>query len=217
MSGTRSSLGLDRIQATRTTDNGIGIMQITQKTLQRTGETGKHYLDIVFAESAAGRMLFIVGWDTMTAQSPAAGGLLVYDAVKEGVLSSIITPYREAAFELTSGTPTVHLTPNGQVVIVEEYQWQAAPAASGMAPVQERFKTGKFALYNATSGALISTILVDPAPGDSGRIIGFSSDSTLMYYASTENMYVVDLLQKQSRTVNLPRGFMPTAVVTATR
>jgi hypothetical protein len=47
MSGTGSSLGLDRIQATRTTDNGIGIMQITQKTLQRTGETGKHYLDIV--------------------------------------------------------------------------------------------------------------------------------------------------------------------------
>lgn len=181
--------------------------------LQRNGATGNKYLDIVFADSAGGRMLFIVAWDTLSDQSPAGGGLVVYDAANDKVISSFTTPYRETAFELTSGTPTVQLTPDGQVAIVEEYQWQQPEGASN----QQRFKTGKVALYDATSGNLVSTIQLDPAPGNSGRVVGFSADSTLMYYASTQNLYVVDLSRKQSLTIKLPVRFSPSAVVTATR
>ena len=185
------------------------------QSLQRTGATGTSYLDVVFADSAAGKMLFIVAWDAMSNQSAAGGGLVVYDAAKE-VVSSVVTPYREAAYELIPGTPTVHLTPNGQIAVVEEYQWRGSAASAGVSS-QQRFKTGTIALYDATSGSQLRTIQLSPAPGESGRFVGFSSDSTLMYYTSGLNMYVVDLMQGESLAFILPQGFSPTKVVTADR
>ena len=184
------------------------------QNLQRTGATGNKYLDIAFADSAAGRMLFIVAWDTLVNQSQVGGGVVVYDAANSEVLSSFSTPYREAAFELTPGTPTVHLTPNGQRVVVEDYQWQSD---FGATVSERRAKTGTVAVYDATSGNLLTTMRLDPPPGESGQVIGFSADSTLMYYASAQNIYVVDLSQGQSRTIKLPQGFFPTEVVTADR
>jgi len=156
-----------------------------------------------------------VGSEKEYEQSPSRGGLVVYDAVKEKVVSSINTPYAEAHFELTADTPTVHLTPNGQIIVVEEYQWRS-DARSGAAS-QQRFRTGEIALYDATSGRPLSTIQLDPAPGYSGSFVGFSPDSTLMYYASSQNIYVVDLSQGHNLTIKLPRGFEPTKVVTAAR
>lgn len=178
------------------------------KSLERTGVTGKQLLEIVFADSAAGRMVFIVGSDEDYEQSPSRGGLVVYDAVKEKVVSSINTPYAERGFDLDAGTrtPTVHLTPNGQIIVVEEYQRHSSDRGGGQT-VQERFKTGEIALYNATSGRPLGTIQLDPAPGDSGSFVGFSPDSTLMYYASSQNMYVVDLSQGHTLTLKMPRDF----------
>ena len=137
----------DRVIATNgsvSSINGYGLitgqMKEQFKSLQRSGATGNNYLDIVFADSASGKMVFIVAWDTMSNQSGVGGGLVVYDAAKGEVLSSVVTPYRMAASELIPGTPTVHLSPDGQAVVVEEYHWQKADAGNGTS-IQQRFKT----------------------------------------------------------------------------
>ena len=184
------------------------------QSLQRTGAKNNKYIDILFADSAAGRMLFLASWDINGNPSPAGGGLLVYDAINEKTISATLTPFRMAANELLPGTPTIHLSPNGQVVVVEEYRWESLDAGGGRS-VQQRFKTGKLVLYDAASGSWLRTIDLSPAPGLSGRFVTFSPDSSLMYYASGQNLYVADLSGGQTITIQLPQGFSPVRIITA--
>jgi hypothetical protein len=185
------------------------------QSLQRTGIGGDRYLDVTFADSAAGKMLFLVGWDFKGNRS-AAGAFFVYDALEERVISSAVTPYREAAYELVSGTPTIHLSPDGRTVVVEEYRWGATDRSSEQS-VETRFKTGRIAVYNAATGGLLHTLDLSPVPGTSGRVLGFSLDGNIMYYASRDHMYVVDLAGDQTKSFPLPPQFSPMKVVTLDR
>ncbi len=186
------------------------------QSLMRVSTTGKRYLDVVFADSARGRMAFITGWDTASNRSNAGGGILVYDAINQKILTAITTPYREAAFELTPDTPTVHLAPNGEFVVVEEYQWKQLRNTDGALGVQ-RYKTGKIAIYDANSGTFVRALQLQPPPGSYGKILGFTSDSDFVCYTSKETLYLGDLSTGQVSAVKLPSGFFPTAFVAEDR
>jgi len=190
----------------------------TFQSLQRTGVNGKKYLDIVFADAADDLMLFVIGWDTESRQSPSGGGLLLYDTNREKIVSSIVTPFRAAPFDATLGTPTVHLTPDAKLAIVEQYEWRVSgPPTFPLAPMQERFKTGAVAVYDMHAGIYLRTIRLDPEPGYSGRVVGFSTHQRLMFYASAENLYVVNLDRGDSRALPLPEGFLPIAVLSGVK
>ena len=166
--------------------------------LERLGVRGKKYLDVTFAESAANRMLFLVGWDMRTNPLHTGSGLLVYDLESESTLSPIITPYRAAAGGFGIGTPTVHLTPDGSLAVLEVYEWRApepegTPTVLAGPPEESRFKTGEIAIYEMASGRLIRTVQLNPPPGFSGRVLGFSPDGESVYYGSSDRIHAVDL------------------------
>ncbi len=181
-------------------------------SLERTNPRGAKYLDTVYADGAAGRMVFIIAWDLRSDPSPSGGGFLVYDGARRQVLCSITTPYREAAFDQTPGTPTVHLTPDGQTVVVEEYNWERASDGSALV----RAKTGKLAFYAAASGSLKGTVQLDPVPGPTGRTVAFSPDSRFLYYSSAGHLHVINLSSFQSSSILL-NGFSPALIVFAQR
>lgn len=182
------------------------------KSLQRIGAEGKKYLDITFADSAGGRVLFVVGWDMRDNPVVGGSGLLVYDVVDRQVLSPILTPYRAAPLVPTNlGTPTAHLTPDGKLVVVEHYEWSLLQEGGQQDNKHERFKTGEIALYDVRAKTLLKTIFLHPQPGFFSRVIGFSPDSRLMYYSSLENIYAVDLAGDRSVQI-LPISFSPSAI-----
>jgi len=165
--------------------------------LERVGVKGKRYLDAPFVDSAANRMLFLVGWDMRTDPLRTGSGLLVYDLEYERTLSPIVTPYRAAAGDFSLGTPTVHLTPDGNLVVLEVYEWreperEGTPTLPGLAE-ERRFKTGEIAIYDVATARLLRTVQLDPPPGFSSRVLGFSPDSTSMFYGSQDHIYAVDL------------------------
>jgi hypothetical protein len=180
------------------------------RDLLRPGGTGHAFLDIVFADSAAGRMAFIVGWDRVDDPSPAGGGIVVYDAVDGKVVSSFHSPYREAAYELTPDTPTVHLTRDGRTVIVEEYQWVKPDGGSH----PKRARTGRIGLYSADDGRLLRTVQTSAAADGSGRVLGFSPDRALVFYVRTHDLYLIDVLGSRDLVFPMPTDFYPARVIT---
>jgi hypothetical protein len=180
--------------------------------LKRRGVNGKQYLDVEFADSAAGWAAFIVGWDAGTNPSSAGGGIIVADVENGETVSSFTTPFREAPYDATVGTPTVHLTRDGQKVLVEEYEWNKKRMGSPDSDA-ERTKTGKIAIYEASSGTLLRTVELIPQPGDSGQVIGFSPNSDVLLYSSSQVLYTVDLESGASRTIPSERGFVPIGVI----
>jgi hypothetical protein len=180
--------------------------------LVRVGRTGNRFLDISFADSAGGRMAFVLAWDMRDNRSPAGGGVVVYDIAEKRVVSSFHAPYPVAPFEGAIGTPTVHLTSDGSQVVVESSDWlppQSGSPGSGF----KRVKTGKFAIFNADTGALVGSVDLGFRRWLPGWVIGFSDDGKHLYYSSHETLYLVDLASvKVSSTVALPQGFLPIAV-----
>ena len=186
--------------------------------LRRPGATGQPFLDIAFADSGNDQLLFTINWDTFSDQSPMGGGLLVYNINTGKVTASWSTPYRQAPFDGSIGTPTVHLTPDGKVAIVEEYDWRQSDLSfGGTSSGDARFKTGVLVFYDASSGSLIRTIQLNPVPGYFGRVLGVSADSAIVYYASDQNIYAVEVASGETQVFRLPKEFLPVAVVSAAR
>jgi len=185
------------------------------RQLERTGVGGKKYLDITFANSAAGRMLFVIGRDSKSDRVVNGSGLLVYDVENGRTLSPIVTPYAMAPFDPThSGTPTAHLMPNGDLIVVEQYEWRDINQDSTFLSDYQRFKTGEIALYDVNTGSLFSKIFLDPPPGFFARVIGSSPDSKLMYYLSQDYVYGVDLSGNQPpKKLLLSERLSPVAIL----
>ena len=185
--------------------------------LERVGVKGKKYLDVMFINSAANRMLFLVGVDKRNDRLHAGSGFLVYDVISQSILPPISTPYRAAPFSGVVGGPTVHLTPDGTLVVLENYEWRTEEGEGILSPKrvreQRRFKTGEIAVYDVTTGKLLRTIQLDEAPGFAGRAFGFSPDSEFMYYGSLDHIYAVDLTGTQETQVRaIEEKFSPVSL-----
>lgn len=141
------------------------------RPLQRVGVSGKPYLSTVFGGSAGQRILFVVGWDSREIRMPGLGGLITFDIPSQRSLPALVAPYSMAPSELTLGTPTVHLSPDGKLIIIEKYEWKPATNKSDLI---ERFKTGEIAVYAADTGALLRIVQMTPAPGFFSYVVGFS-------------------------------------------
>lgn len=99
-----------------------------------------------------------------------------------------------AAFDPTRrATPTAHLTPDDETILVEHYDWRATASEATAAGAAVRFKTGRLDLYEAANGALLRTIELDSAPGARARLAGFSPDSSIALIGARERIHVVDL------------------------
>jgi hypothetical protein len=196
--------------------NGLSLLDdATRKkfdALVRTNASGKKYLDVLAAGSAAGRTIYTVAADNIVNRSPISG-ILVYDNAAKRVISAFLAKYAIARSNIGADTPTVHLTPDGRRVIVEEYSWKQNDP--GVAP--EVIKTGTMAIYNADSGGLQSIVSLNPAPeGGYAHVLNFSEDGGALYYASRDHLYVIDVVAGRVRsTTNLPSQFDPVYVVSA--
>ncbi|OPX91796.1 MAG: hypothetical protein A4E53_00645 [Pelotomaculum sp. PtaB.Bin104] len=184
--------------------------------LYRSGAHGVKYLDITLADSAENRMVFVVAADSASDRSPKGGGVVVYDVFSRHVVSHFITSYQVTPFAGLPGTPTVHLTPEGKSVVIEQYEWDW-PKTNGAENRLERIKTGNLRVYNADTGLLVGEIFLSPRPGLSGHVINFSKDGKFLYYGSYNKLYVVDLNNlKVTSTIDLDDGFTPIKVLLAT-
>jgi hypothetical protein len=184
----------------------------TFRSLERLEGPQKQALDISFADSAAGRILFVLGWDMTPNRQTGGSGLLVYDTATDQTLPPILLPYRAApALPSRMGTPTAHLTPTGEFAVVENYVWRQAAQETPGTPAFERFKTGEMAIYNVQTGTRVQTIHLTPAPGWYAHVIGFSPDGQLMYYFSPEHLYAVYPLTGQ--VVTKSKAFSPIVIV----
>jgi len=162
------------------------------KSLERRGATGQPYLAIAFADSAGQRALFAIGHDGAQAETPRGAALWVYDVGSGASLRPVATPERVAAYDPTQReTPTVHLSPDGNFVLLERFEWrQAAGDEPGSVA---RFKTGPVDLYDLATGALVRTFTLAPAPGLSSRLLGISPDGSVALFGNAERLYLVPL------------------------
>ncbi len=165
------------------------------RPLERTGVSGRKFLALALADSAGGRMLFAVNHDLGNV-ARGGSGLWLYDVGSGLSFPPIRTARNVAAYNPGSrSTPTAHLTPSSDRVIVEGYEWREVRAVpgSGSDTLRVRFKTGEIEVYDAASAQLERTLSLDPAPGFYARVLGFSPDDRFLYYGSREFLYVVDL------------------------
>lgn|GEM_PF-5190268 len=161
------------------------------KKLYRPAVDGTPYLDITFADSSDGKMVFAVAWDIPSERSPNGGGVVVYDAFQQQIISSFTTVYQITPSSMLQG-PTVHISPNGKLIVVEQYIWKKSKNARPD-EVKLEFKTGKLAIYDADSGIQKGTIILRPSPGFGGHVVNFSEDGRYLFYKSKNKVYVVDL------------------------
>lgn len=155
------------------------------------------------ADSISGKSIYIAGWDTWSAPSPN-GGVILYDVMSGAVISSFRTAYKLAPFDGTIGTPNIHLTPNGDIVVIEEYAWRQDSESTKA----YRFKTGSIVAYDAQSGMELGKAELSPEPSASARVIGFSEDGRKLFYASFDRFYIIDLAaMRVLASVALPEAF----------
>jgi hypothetical protein len=177
-------------------------------SLVRTGANGRPYLSAIVADSAGGRMLFVLGWDRVQRRMPEKGGLLVYDAESKRTVSTGVIPYSVVPSELSLGTPNVHLSPDGKLVLVEQYDWRSTENER-----PKRFKTGNVAIYDADTGRFLRSIRLQPSPGFYAYILAFSPMSNSAYLVAEQNLYHSNLIGlERNSTIKMPEGFSPVAM-----
>jgi hypothetical protein len=173
----------------------------------RIGEEGAPYLAIAYADNAAGRTLFVVGDDLVGGHGTS--GLWVHDLSTGMSPRPILTSEIVAAYDPASPeTPSVHLTPDGNSVLLEDFEWR--PINDRSEGGSSRFKTGRLSLYSVSAGNLIRTIQLQPAPGFATRMVGFSPDGNFALIGTPELLYVVPIDQKQAPiALRSVHGFNP--------
>lgn len=191
-------------------------------TLQRDGVNGKSYIPISYADSDDGRMIFVAGNDMPADQKNFQSGIVVYDVSTDKILGTALIPFRAAGADPTHfDTPTIHLVPFHNWMVVEDYGWSSSTSSTDSAQVSNeyfRFKTGKLVLCNVKDGSVLRIFQLAPAPGVLGRVIGFSPEGRFLYYGSSERIYTVDLNGEQPidsveiKNFSPNQGFPPLAL-----
>jgi hypothetical protein len=178
----------------------------------------QHYYGTIPGTFAGDRIAFTVGWDREDTRVPSAG-VVVYDLRAGRAISSFFSTFPVApGYAGEHGVPSLHLTPDGRRIILEQYDWRPSSVSprTGEESRQSRFRTGMIAIYDADTGSLSGTVTMGPAHDDHavGRVINFSNDSRYLYYWFDKRLYVIDLeSDRVASTITLPDGFDPAAVV----
>jgi hypothetical protein len=179
--------------------------------LVRVSATGAKYLDINLIGSAGGgRTAYVVGEDRSDDRKPF-GGVIVYDIRAKKIVSAFPTRYPEIVLQGN----TVHLTPDGTRVVVEDFTWERPEAGSSSTSHGKPVKTGNLAIYDASTGDLENTIKLAAASGaGDARVVNFSNDGHYLYYELGSDLHIVDLVKSQAiTTVRMPANFAPIAAV----
>jgi hypothetical protein len=175
--------------------------------------SNQHYYGTIPAAFGADRIVFTVGWDTENNRVPSAG-IFVYDLLSGLVISSFSSAFPVApGYTGELGVPSVHFSPDGKKIIIEEYDWRPNSADQSR---ELRLRTGKIAIYDADRGILIGTLTLESStkqPAD-GRVVNFSNDSRELYYWFDKHLFAIDLQNNSvSLGISLPADFDPVVVV----
>jgi hypothetical protein len=180
------------------------------RPFEREEIRGKRYLPMAVADSVGDRALFVVGHDTRQEAEDGRSALWVHDIGAGLTFRPVITKDRIAAYDPTRPeTPTAHLTPDGDQVLVEQFEWRRLDEPEATEPMFARFKTGKLHLYDLAAGALARSIVLDPAPGFSARVIGYSPDGTTAFLGAAGRLYAVPLEGERAPSSHRIEGFEP--------
>lgn len=180
------------------------------QTFEREEIRGTRYLPMAVADSVGDRSLFVVGHDTRQEEGADRSALWVHDIGAGLTLRPIVTKERIAAYDPTRPeTPTAHLTPDGDKVLVEQFEWRRLDEAGATEPVFARFKTGKVSLYDVGTGALVRSMTLEPAPGFSARLIGYSPDGKTAFVGAAGRLYAVPLEGERAPRSHWIEGFEP--------
>jgi len=162
-------------------------------------------LRIAFGDASRNTALFLSGWDASSLPVEPRH-LVLYDIGTNAVKGYIPTPYLISPFDGTRGTPTAHLNPAGDLVIVEVFSWRGGV----------RIKSGQMAVYQVPTGTLLGNIVTANAPSGNERVLGFSAAGDTLYYQSGRQVYFVNMYSFQSvGIVTLPNGFEPVSIIAA--
>ena len=183
------------------------------KHLERVGAKGKGYLSTRFIDSAAGRMLFLIRDDRRKDTERPGSGLVVYDVGLRQIVSGIVTPYSASGSAYGGSRPTVHLTPNGEYIVLEQYEWRERSPEDTTTNLK-RFKTGEIHVYSVDTRDLLFSVKLDPPPGFMEGFVGFSPDGQFMIYDSWDNLYAVRLTETPGfQVLPKPEGFRTRGVI----
>lgn len=175
------------------------------KSLERLGDKGQPYLGIAFADSSSQRTLFAIGHETGPGSASKGAALWVYDISSASSLRPILTKEAVAAYDpMRREMPTVHLSPDGNSILLERFEWRQGDRGTG----PQLFKTGLVDLYDIGTRSLIRTVTLKPAPGSSSRLLGISPDGSLALFGTAERLYVAPLEGSRSpKVVGTGRSF----------
>jgi hypothetical protein len=75
------------------------------------------------------------------------------------------------------------------------------------------YKTGKIAVYDTDTGALLGPIQITPTPGFSGWFLGSFPTKNAMLFYNASKIYIMDLEGMEiSGSLDLPPSFEPESV-----
>ncbi len=172
--------------------------------LMRRGVSGKSYLAIAYADSAAEKMLFVVNPDWSHGAVATGAGVAVYDLESH---QTVMIPLKGFAAALDPGsraTPSVHLTPDGEKVVVEGVVWRQGDEG------EVRVKTGAFTIFDARTGARLGAVELGSDLGRTARVLGFSPDGGELYYGTHRQLFRVSLAGDRAPVaVDAGPGFDP--------
>jgi|GEM_PF-2921736 len=172
--------------------------------LMRRGVAGKRYLAIAYAASAADKMLFVVNPDWSHDSEPAGAGVVVYDLESHQTVMIPLGGFVAALDPGSRATPSVHLTPDGEKVVVEGVEWR--PGEGG----EVRVKTGTLAIFDARTGERLGAVDLGADLGPAARVLGFSPDGEQLYYGTHREIFRVSLTGGQApSSVDVGPGFDP--------
>jgi hypothetical protein len=168
-----------------------------------------------FADSAAGKMLFIVGDDFMDGEMPVGkSGLLIYDLRSVTVTTTFIAKSNTGTDILLQGA-TTRLSPDGDTLILDQYSWKAADESmpEGENNSFIRYRTGTFYIYDTVSGTLLHTAELGTKAAGTGSPLGISPDGRFMALPTAGEIAIVDLKEDRTTQIQLPPNMNPVASI----
>jgi hypothetical protein len=174
--------------------SGLGLLDAgTPKRFEsilRAYPENRRLASVLRVDAARGRALYVVAPDAPRIASTRASALVVYDDRAKRIVSAFDSRFVVSDIELSGSS--AHLSPDGQRVIVEEYQRRVVPDRPDRAP--QMLKSGRLAIYDANTGTLQSLVSLRPgADFSSGELVSYSDDGQWMYYRWDHAFHVVDL------------------------
>jgi hypothetical protein len=79
-------------------------------------------------------MAFVVRWNATPSDAIDRGGIVVFDTTVHKIAGAFTVPSNLTPFGVSSGTSNIHLTPDGNSVLVEEFTWSSNTSSRDIMP-----------------------------------------------------------------------------------